>query len=167
MHNVFRLRQATPSDAPAIIAGIDAVCAEGGAFVTTHYLPTPAWEAVLFHPSTVPDHLLVVAEWDGRFAGAGRLFPGPADSLSHHVTDLGLFVIAELRRRGIGSQLMTTMLDWAQGSGFEKITLSTLASNAAAIALFHRFGFGEEGRCRRQFKIGQTYIDEVFLARFL
>lgn len=167
MDSIILLRPATPSDAPAIIAGIDAICAEGGAFDTTRYVSTPAWKAVLFDPETVPDHLLLVAAHGGRFAGAGRLFPGPVDSCCHHVVDLGLFVVTAYRRRGIGRQLMSTMLDWAQQTGFEKVTLSAFASNVAALALFARFGFAEEGRRQRQFKTGATYTDEVFLARFL
>lgn len=161
------IRHALPADAPTIIAGIDAVCAEGGAFETTRYVPTPAWEAVLYHPETVPDHLLVIAEHDRCFAGAGRLFPAPTDFLCRHVVDFGIFVAAGLRRRGIGTQLMTTMLAWATLKGFEKVTLSAFASNAAALTLFQRLGFVEEGRRRRQFKTGATYTDEVFLARFL
>lgn len=50
--------------------------------------------------------------------------------------------------------------------GFEKVMLSAFASNVAALALFARFGFAEEGRRRRQFKTGATYVDEVFLTRF-
>ena len=167
MHPITQLRPATPSDAPTIIAGIDAICAEGGAFDTTRCVSAPAWEAVLFDPETVPDHLLVIAAHDGRFAGPGRLFPGPVNSWCHYVVDLGLFVAAAYRRRGIGRQLMSTMLDWAQQMGFEKVMLSAFASNVAALALFARFGFAEEGRRQRQFKTGATYTDEVFLARFL
>lgn len=167
MDTSCHVRRATPEDAEAVITGINTVCAEGGAFYTTHFIPTPQWESVLFRPETVPDHLLVVAEWEGCFAGAGRLFPGLENSLFRHVAELGMFVLKPYRGRGIGRQLLAWMLEWAAEAGLEKITLAVFATNQPAIRLYKRFGFVEEGRQRRQIKIGDRYVDQLLMARFL
>lgn len=149
------------------MAGINAICAEGEAFRITHFISTPTWEAVLYRPETVPDYLLVVAEWQGQFAGAGRLFPEPANSLSHHVAELGMFVLKPYRGQGIGRQLLTWILAWAVEAKLEKITLSVFATNWPAIRLYQQFDFIQEGRQQRQIKKGKQYVDRLLMARFL
>jgi RimJ/RimL family protein N-acetyltransferase len=167
LQHACHIRRAAPTDAPAVIAGINALCVEGEAFYTTQFVPSPRWEAVLYRPEAVPDHLLAVAEWEGRFAGAGRLFPGAENTLFRHVAELGMFVLKAYRRRGIGHELLAWILGWAAESGLEKITLSVFATNQLAIQLYQRFGFVEEGRRRRQIKVGEQYLDELLMARFL
>jgi hypothetical protein len=161
------IRRATPEDTEAIIDGINAICAEGGAYYITHFIPSPQWEAVLYRPETLPDHLLAVAEWEGRFAGAGQLFPGPENTLFRHVAELGMFVLKPYRRQGIGRQLLVWMLDWATEVGLEKINLAVFTTNQPAIQLYKQFGFLEEGCQRRQIKVGEEYVDLLLMARFL
>jgi hypothetical protein len=163
-----RIRRATPADAPAILAGIETICAEGIYFAIEHYLPDAQWEAALYKPETVPDHLLVVAEVEGEsFTGNGRLFPGPPGRKDRHVADLGLYVLPSYRRRGLGTLLMDWMLAWARQTGLRKVTLSVLSTNQIAIHLYQKLGFVAEGLRRQQYKIGSQYVDELLMAKFL
>ena len=50
------------------------------------------------------------------------------------------------RGRGVGSALMTAAIEWARAEGLHKLSLSVFAHNAAAIALYRKCGFVEEGR---------------------
>ncbi len=161
------IRRAGPKDTEAVIAGMNAVCAEDKYFYAEQYIPTPQWEAVLRCPDTVPDHLLLVAELEGQFVGAGRVFPGPWGPKDHHTAEIGLFVLKPFRNQGIGTRLLASMLDWARDTDYEKVTLSGLATNERAIHLFKKFGFVVEGVRRRQFKVGQEYVDELLMAKFL
>lgn len=161
------IRPATPADADMIIGSINAICAEGNAFYTTRFVASQQWEAALYQPEQVPDHLLVVAELDGSFAGAGHLFPGPEHTLYRHVGEAGLWVLKPYRRQGIGRQLMDWMLSWAVQSGLEKVILNVFATNRAALALYTELGFVEEGRRVRQFKVEDGYADEILMACFL
>lgn len=161
------LRRTTPADADTIIASIDAICAEGNAFYTTRFVASQQWEAALYQPDQVPDHPLVVAELDGSFAGAGHLFPGPEHTLYRHVGEVGLWVLKPYRRRGIGRRLMEWMLGWAGQTDLEKVVLRVFSTNDAALALYARLGFVEEGRRARQFKTGDGYADEILMAYFL
>ena len=154
-------------DANNIIVGIDAICAEGGAFHVTRFVPSEQWQAALYHPEIVPNHLLLIAEWNNQFAGSIRLFPGEAHTLYSHVADLGLFVLKPHRRLGIGFRLMEEALVWAGENQVEKITLSVFATNTPAIRLYQKFGFKKEGRLMRQIKLGHEYIDFLQLALFL
>jgi RimJ/RimL family protein N-acetyltransferase len=161
------IRRANRKDAQQIVAGINAICAEGGSFYTTQFILTPQWEAVLYHPEKVPDHLLAVAEWNGQIVGAGRLFPGGENTLMNHVTELGLFVLSPFRGRGVGTRLFTQLRDWATHGGVEKIALSVSATNKPAIRFYQKQGFSQEGRLSRHIKINESYVDLLLMGLFL
>jgi putative acetyltransferase len=60
--------------------------------------------------------------------------------------EIGMTVAASARRRGVGAGLMLTAIDWARSHHLHKLTLDVFPHNTAAIALYERFGFIEEGR---------------------
>ena len=43
-------------------------------------------------------------------------------------------------------------IDWARERGLHKLSLSVFPHNAAAIALYRKFGFVEEGRLVKQYR---------------
>jgi ribosomal protein S18 acetylase RimI-like enzyme len=45
-----------------------------------------------------------------------------------------------------GRGLLTAAIAWARERGLHKLSLSVFPHNAAAIALYRKFGFVEEGR---------------------
>jgi RimJ/RimL family protein N-acetyltransferase len=162
-----RIRRAIQEDAEIIIAGIEAVCAENIFFVTERFLPDAQWEAVLYRPDTIPDHLLVVAEIGGEFVGCGNLFPGPEGRKDRHVANLGMYIFKPYREKGIGTHMLAWMLDWAKEADLGKITLAVLATNQRAIRLYQKFGFEVEGIRRKQYRIGNEYVDSILMAKFL
>ena len=60
--------------------------------------------------------------------------------------EIGMLVIAPWRGRGVGGALMAAAIEWARGRGLHKLALSVFPHNDAAIALYRKFGFVEEGR---------------------
>jgi RimJ/RimL family protein N-acetyltransferase len=49
----------------------------------------------------------------------------------------------------------------------EKVELRVRATNAAAVHLYTKFGFVEEGRLRRRVKLADTgYVDDITMAWF-
>jgi RimJ/RimL family protein N-acetyltransferase len=162
----LHIRQATVSDAPRVVAGIDAVCAEGGYFYTPHYVPTPQWEAALHRPESVPDHLLLVAEVGDTLVGSVQLFPQSTAQANGRAGELGIFVLRPFRGKGVGTALMRELLHWAGDWGYTRIVLSVLASNARAIRLYENFGFVTEGQRRREYAfIGEQV--ELIMVRSL
>jgi ribosomal protein S18 acetylase RimI-like enzyme len=87
--------------------------------------------------------------------------------VTRHVATLGLAVAADRRSLGIGRALLAEALRWAQRSGVEKVELSVYPSNAAAIALYRRFGFRDEGRLERHSRKAHGYEDEILMARWI
>jgi putative acetyltransferase len=160
------IRRATAADAPRIIAGINEVCAEGGYFYTPHFVPTPQWEAALHRPESVPDHLLLVAEIGSTFVGSVQLFPLSPDQEDGRVGELGIYVLAAFRGKGVGTALMREILRQASIWGYTEIVLSVLSTNERAIRLYEKSGFAVEDRRWREYAfIGEQ--EELVMARSL
>ena len=87
--------------------------------------------------------------------------------VTRHVATLGIAVAAEVRGRGIGSALLADAVGWARSVGVEKIVLSVYAHNTAAIALYRKFGFVEEGRLARHSRKSYGYEDEILMAAWI
>ena len=49
----------------------------------------------------------------------------------------------------MGTALVTAAVEWARARGLHKLALSVFPHNEAAIALYRKFGFSEEGRLVR------------------
>jgi RimJ/RimL family protein N-acetyltransferase len=91
------------------------------------------------------------ASWtlDGTFvAVAGGEIVGSlhVDASRFGFGELGMAVAREWRGRGVGSALLAAAIEWARERGLHKLSLGVFPHNAAAIALYRKFGFVEEGR---------------------
>jgi RimJ/RimL family protein N-acetyltransferase len=60
--------------------------------------------------------------------------------------EIGMMVAADWRGRGVGGALVAAAIDWARARGLHKLTLGVFPHNDAALALYRKFGFVEEGR---------------------
>jgi RimJ/RimL family protein N-acetyltransferase len=110
----------------------------------------------------------LVAERDGALAGHAMLEPiAPLAALAH-VRQLTIVVHPGHTGQGVGAALMTALVYWAGGAGVEKIELRVRAGNDAALALYRKFGFVEEGRLRGRIRLpdGNT-VDDICMARLI
>jgi len=60
--------------------------------------------------------------------------------------EIGMAIAREWRGRGVGTALLAAGVEWSRERGLHKLSLSVFPHNAAAIALYRKFGFLEEGR---------------------
>jgi RimJ/RimL family protein N-acetyltransferase len=60
--------------------------------------------------------------------------------------EIGMLVVAGWRGRGVGSALLAAAIERGRTRGLHKLALSVFPHNAAALALYRKFGFVEEGR---------------------
>jgi RimJ/RimL family protein N-acetyltransferase len=110
-------------------------------------------------------HLLAI---DGdRVVGSLSIRRDDDHPATRHVATLGMFVVASHRNRGIGSALMAEAIRWARSYDVERIELTVYPHNEAAVALYRRFGFVEEGRLVRHAKKSYGYEDELLMAVWL
>jgi len=66
--------------------------------------------------------------------------------------EFGMLVDRDWRGRGVGSALVQAAIGWARDQGLHKLCLEVFAHNAAAIALYRKSGFVEEGRRLRHYR---------------
>lgn len=89
----------------------------------------------------------LVAEADGVVVGHLGLELAP-----YGVAQLGMAVVAGWRGRGVGSALVSAAIAKARQRGAHKVALQVWPHNAAARALYTKFGFVEEGVLRRHYR---------------
>lgn len=115
-----------------------------------------------------PNHLLLVAEMDGKVVGLLDFSNGRRHRIAH-TGEFGMSVEKSVRDQGIGAFLLQSLIDWATSHpNIEKISLHVHGNNERAIALYKKMGFEVEGVRRRELKYGDgQYIDSVEMARFV
>jgi RimJ/RimL family protein N-acetyltransferase len=163
-----RVRPAEPGDAGELVALASAVSAEPEGWL----LSDRSWRSVADERRYIralrrhPDAALFVATDDG--AGlVGRLSitrdPHPA---SGHVADLGLMVAVSHRRRGVGTTLMRAAEAWARQAGVTKLELHVFPHNEAAIALYEKLGYEQEGLRRNHYRLPNgRLVDAILMAK--
>jgi RimJ/RimL family protein N-acetyltransferase len=85
-------------------------------------------------------------------AGAELIGSLVVEPSRHGFGEIGMAVAREWRGRGVGSALLADAIEWARDRGLHKLSLGVFAHNAAAIQLYHKFGFVEEGRRIKQYR---------------
>jgi len=85
-----------------------------------------------------------------------------------HVGVLGIGILSEYRGKGLGTQLLHKAIEHAkQLNHIEKIELDVFESNSAAIALYKKLGFEEEGKREKGRKLDGVYDNIVLMRKFL
>jgi ribosomal protein S18 acetylase RimI-like enzyme len=160
------IRPADPRDARAFLEFWRAIVAEER-FVRSEEVrhPLRVYRRRFRKPWTDREAQIMAVEGDrvvGHIYVAREEHPVTA-----HVATLGLAVAADRRGRGIGAALLSEGLVWARRVGVEKVVLSVYPHNTAAIALYRKFGFVDEGRLAGHSRKSYGYEDEVMMATWL
>ncbi|MCK1638809.1 GNAT family N-acetyltransferase [Bradyrhizobium sp. 157] len=104
----------------------------------------------------------LVAVSDGQVIGWCDIVPNPRPIYSH-VGVLGIALLPEFRRQGIGGRLMRQTLDAARDFGLRRVELTVRESNTAAIRLYKKFGFEIEGLQRNRILVDGGYENLVLM----
>ena len=112
-----------------------------------------------------PDAYSLVAEIEGRVVGNLGLHLEPAPR-RRHCAGIGMGVHDDFQGRGVGTALMTALVDLADNwLGLRRIELSVYTDNPAAIHLYEKFGFVVEGTARHYALRNGVYVDVYMMAR--
>ena len=162
MSGEVRIRHAEPADA----AGLHALFSEASAYAGTLQLPYPSLAAWSRRLTDLPGHVVqLVADDAGVVVGAAG-FDVLQPPRPRHVANLGMAVAAGRRGEGIGSALLAAAIDTAERwHGVRRIELEVYVDNAAAIALYARHGFDQEGVARGYALRDGRYVDVALMAR--
>lgn len=167
MSGGWRIRPAEGGDAAALVELGRAVGREPGRWLIT----ASDWRSVgeerryLKAVRRYPHAAVFVAEsGPGEIVGRLSLSRDQHPS-SAHVADLGLMVAAGWRRRGIGTALLETAVEWARGADVRKLELHVFPHNEQAIRLYERFGFEREGYRKRHYRRSSgEFVDAILMA---
>jgi putative acetyltransferase len=107
----------------------------------------------------------LVAEVDGKVVGASGLSCRRSPRL-RHVAGCGVSVRSDHWNRGVGSALLTAILDLADNwLNLKRVELEVFTDNAAAIHLYEKLDFVVEGtKHKYAFREGE-YVDTHIMAR--
>ncbi|WP_434633428.1 GNAT family N-acetyltransferase [Chromobacterium sp. CV08] len=161
--NPFRIRHLEPDDA----ADLRELAADPSVYGNTLQLPYPsagAMAARVARQLGAGRHQLV-CEADGKVVGSAALWRFDEARLAH-IGGLGINVHRDWQRRGAGRLLMAALLDLADNwIGLRRMELTVYPDNAAALALYRRFGFVEEARLRAHSLRDGAYRDVLLMGR--
>ena len=139
----FVVRPASVDDARATAELFAAVAEERDAIATEP--PVDVAERTALFARTAAETVVAVA--DGRVIGMLHV-----DVSRHGFGEFGMLVDRDWRGRGAGSALVQATVEWARDHGLHKLSLEVFAHNSAAIALYRKYGFMEEGRRIKQYR---------------
>jgi ribosomal protein S18 acetylase RimI-like enzyme len=139
----FEVRPAQVGDAPAMAQLFAAVAQERDGIATEP--PVDIEERTALFARAADDSVVVLAH--GQVVGLLNI-----EVSRHGFAEINLAVSREHRGRGAGSALVQSAIDRARSQGLHKLCLEVFARNAAAIALYRKHGFAEEGRRVRQYR---------------
>ena len=167
----FTIRTAQPGDADKMLAYVRAVVEETDFFVIEpDELPPSVEEERTWIQGHLdhPGKLLLLAEAAGCIVGNVRIESGPYRRIAHK-GNLSMAVVREWRSRGVGTALLRAALDGAKSSPLVvHCCLAFFAHNSAAIRVYEKLGFTEEGRRIKEVKRGpDDYVDMVTMCKFV
>jgi len=103
-----------------------------------------------------------VAVSAGQVVGWCDIIPNPRPIYAHAGV-LGVALLPEFRRQGIGERLMREALMAARDFGLRRIELTVRESNTGAIALYRKLGFAIEGLQRNRIRVDGAYENLVLM----
>jgi putative acetyltransferase len=157
------VRRAQPRDAEAIAATFAMPLAMAG----TLQLPFPSAAAYAkWIEDVAPGDYMLVAEDDGQVVGNLGLHAASKSPRRRHCGSIGMSVRDDWHRRGVGTALLSAAVDLADNwIGYSRLELTVYTDNAAAVALYRKFGFEIEGTARGYALRDGEYTDAFMMAR--
>jgi ribosomal protein S18 acetylase RimI-like enzyme len=128
-----------------------------------------AIETIRARVSPDPANKFVVGAFvAGQLVGTAGLVREPNLKERHKARIWGVYVKADVRGQGLGRSMLAEVLQRAaRMEGVEQILLAVAAPQAAAILLYHSFGFASYGLEPRALRIDDRYIDEELMVLHL
>lgn len=160
------IRPAQPRDAAGFLALYREVVAEERFLRTERAVRTVREARRWFRRPVTSEQAFLLALEGKRVVGWLQVLR-ERHPVVRHVATFGMAVAADRRGRGIGAALLSEALAWARSQRVAKIEISVYPDNRAALALYRRFGFVEEGRLRRHSRKSFGDQDEILMGIWL
>ena len=158
----INVRPVEKDDIPAIRE----IYAGRNAYTGTLQLPHPSLELWQQRLEDLPSNVYsLLAEIDGKVVGQAGLAV-EQNPRRRHVAGFGMAVHDDYQGKGVGTALLTELVDLAENwIGITRLELTVYTDNAAAIALYEKLGFVIEGTSRHYALRNGEYVDVYQMAR--
>jgi RimJ/RimL family protein N-acetyltransferase len=164
------LRSAKPDDAPMLKDYLKTVSGE------TRFLSkeadevniTDEQEAAFIEKMSSPRNLLIIAFFDGEYAGNCSFNTEGESRRNAHRAGLGIALFEKFTGKGLGRVLMEKAIICAKEIGYTQLELTVVSTNERAKGLYKSLGFEEYGRlpCANKYDDG-TFSDDIFMLKKL
>lgn len=159
-------RRASPDDAAALARLMSDPQVFTG-LLQTPYPSAEAWRKRLEQQVDENDGLHLLAIDNDKLIASGGIHSVGARLRRRHVAGLGICVARDRQGQGVGSEMMSRLLEWSDNwAGYLRIELNVYTDNERAIALYRRFGFELEGTHRAHALRDGVFVDTHSMARF-
>jgi L-amino acid N-acyltransferase YncA len=138
------IRTVRPDDVDAILAIYNDAIASGTALWLDETVDRENRQRWL-GAQDVSGFPVFIAEVDGVIAGYASYGLWRGYSGFRHTVDDSIYLVSEFHGRGIGSALMTALIEHARAAGFHVMIADIESGNTASIRLHARFGFEVAG----------------------
>ncbi|MCE9633948.1 MAG: GNAT family N-acetyltransferase [Methylophilales bacterium] len=154
----LNIRPTTEKDAPALAKCVDAIAHERHFLASTEGFSVTQTRDYIVMLIVCGIHMLLCENTE--VVGWCDITPGIFEGLDH-VGHLSMGLLPAYRGLGWGKKLLQAALNSGFKEKFERIELEVFASNTAALALYCKAGFVEEGRKRKSRKLDGEYDDII------
>jgi L-amino acid N-acyltransferase len=158
------IRDAVPDDLPAITEIGNEAIREGG--LVGHLEPLSVEDRRPWFASHRGRYGVFVKVVDGAVVGYSSLSPYRGGrSAFDGVCEVADFLASRDRGRGYGRELINHAMERAGRAGFRLMVAIALDCNRRSVAILRKYGFAESGRIPGAAKIGDAYVDHLYLSR--
>ncbi|AIQ12758.1 GNAT family N-acetyltransferase [Paenibacillus durus] len=131
------------------------------------FIDTPGFEQIIKTDTENTRNLFLIAAVNDKIVGFSRCEGNPLKRFSHKV-EFGICVLKDYWGYGIGKNLLTESISWADSNGIKKIMLNgVLETNDKAIELYKKLGFEIEGILKKDKVLSDgKYYNTIVMGRF-
>jgi len=161
----IEVRPATPGDAGAICLIYNQGIEDRVATLETD-LRTPD-ERRQWLAGRGPRHPVIVAEARGDVVGWGSLNVFSPRKAYDSVADFSIYIERGWRGKGVGSRLLTRLIELGRELGYHKLVLSAFPWNTGGMALYQKLGFRTVGIYKEQGRLDGKWVDTIIMEKLL
>jgi L-amino acid N-acyltransferase YncA len=154
----LRIDIMAPGDWPAVRAIYEEGITTG---LGTFEIAAPSWEE--WDAARLPHSRLVAREQ--AIVGWAALIPVSKRACYAGVAEVGVYVAASARGRGVGRSLLEAVIESSEAHGIWTLQGATIAENVASLALQSKCGFRVVGQRERIGKLNGAWRDTILTER--
>ena len=169
MNNSYIIREAVPDDAEKMILYLNQVGGESDNLIHGENEFTVPIEGVKrkLAMSKDSENSVVLIALDNEQIIARAELEGYYAARVRHRAKFSISVKKEYWNRGIGTEMLTRLIELTKEMKLKVIELEVISDNARGINLYHKMGFTDIGVYKDYFYVNGTYKDAVVMQKCL